>query len=186
MFLSTVALVSVATAALAAVPGNPPGDGASAVCVLTAAECDAADAVETGAVAPRERVLYATPAEVDCKAAVATVAVNSRADLQLESGDCSPMTSDYRFHISRLPESPAGGSLAPQRVRRSARPTPERSFCNGVPVPAPLALDAGAAQPVDRVAVPELVPPGLSRLSDVVSPLRSGRGSDPPDEPPRV
>ena len=183
MFLSTSVLVSVATATLAALPAGPPADGAAgAVCVLAAAECDLAEA----SAGSREPVMYATPAEVDCRAAVSTVAVNSRADLQLESGDCSPMTSDYRFHISRLPENPAGGSLAPQRVRRSPRPAIERSLCHGIPFPPPLASNADAPLPVALAALPDLLPPTATRMSSVASRPRRGRGSEPPDEPPRI
>jgi hypothetical protein len=190
VFLSTSVLVSLATATLAALPAGGRADGAAgAVCVLAAAECDLREAPA----GPREAVLYATPAEVDCRAAVSTVAVNSRADLQLESGDCSPMTSDYRFHISRLPESPAGGSLAPQRVRRSPRAAIDRSsrsfgrsFCNGVPVPPPLASNADAPLPAALVSLPDLLPPAASWMSAVAGSLRPGRGSDPPEEPPRI
>jgi hypothetical protein len=183
VFLSTSVLVSVATATLAALPAAAPADGvAGAVCVLAAAECDLGEAPAR----PAEPVMYATPAEVDCRAAVSTVAVNSRADLQLESGDCSPMTSDYRFHISKLPETPAGGSLVPQRVRRSPRPTMERSSCNGVPVPPALASNADAPLPVALVSLPDLRPPGATSMSPVAGGLRPGRGSEPPDEPPRM
>lgn len=182
MFLSTSVLISLATAALAAVPASAPAD---AVCILTAAECVA---TEVTTAASREHLLYATPAEVDCQAAVSTVALNSRADLQLESGDCSPMTSDYRFHISRLPENPAGGSLAPQRVRRPARPhaVAERSCCDGVPVPSPLASNADAPLPGALVSLPNLPPPATSWLIPSPCGMRRGRGSEPPDEPPRI
>jgi hypothetical protein len=184
VFLSTSVLVSVATATLAALPAGPPADGAAgAVCVLAAAECELAEA-SAGSREPV--VIYATPAEVDCRAAVSTVAVNSRADLQLESGDCSPMTSDYRFHISRLPENPSGGSLAPQRVRRSPRPAIERSLCNGIPFPPPLASNADAPLPVALVSLPNLLPPRATSMSAVASTLRPGRESEPPDEPPRI
>jgi hypothetical protein len=103
------------------------------------------------------------------------------------------MTSDYRFHISRLPESPAGGSLAPQRVRRGPRPAFDRSsrsfgrsFCNGVPVPPPLASNADAPLPVALVSLPDLLPPTATWVSSIASILRAGRGSEPPDEPPRI
>lgn len=183
MFLSTTALLSVATAALAALPAVASGDGASdAVCVLAAAECDAAGTSPR----PPEPVIYATPAEVDCRAAVSTVAVNSRADLQLDSGDCSPLTSDYRFHISRLPESPAGGSLAPQRARRGPRPALERSSCNGIPVPPPLPSSTDAPLQGALVSLPNLAPPEATWVSPWTGVLRRGRGAEPPDEPPRI
>lgn len=136
-----------------------------------------------------DRIVYATPAEVDCQAAVATVAANSRADLQLDAGDCSPLTADYRFHVSRLPD--AGASVpvaAPQRIRKNSRsPSAATPVWRGIPERSPPALVLDGAHPSALVSTPELLPPAVVVASAPDSTeVREGRGCDPPDEPPRI
>jgi hypothetical protein len=164
------------------------------ICMVGEAACGPApgkfDVAEmTDAPARGERVVYATPAEVDCQAAVATVAVNSRADLQLDAGDCSPLTTDYRFHVSRLPDVASTGPVAAaQRVRKNPRsPAAVTAVWRGIPERLPPALVLDGAHPSALVSTPELLPPAvvLASACDLTE-VREGRGCDPPDEPPRI
>ena len=136
-----------------------------------------------------EPATYATPVEVDCRAIsqgnVGTSAgAIGRNDLELFSGPCGPVISDFRYRVSRFADSerPSGG-LGPQRARRATRAA---ATCTGLPpdhgklvlasVP-PIAMYAAATVP--------LPPPGIGRMGldrDRPAPTRN---LEPPDRPPR-
>jgi hypothetical protein len=172
----------------ASASGLPSNGGAADICMVGEASCTAA-ADDAGGVALADRIVYATPAEIDCQAAVSTVAVNSRADLQLDAGDCSPLTADYRFHVSRLPDPTSSAPVAaPQRMRKNARSTSAvTSVWRGIPDRSPPALVLDGINPSALVSTPSLIAPIVRMTSPVDrTELREGRGCDPPDEPPRV
>ena len=161
---------------------NAPSD---AVCIAGENTCDApSDAAPASA----GFVEYATPAEVDCRAAIGTVAVNSRADLQLDSGGCTEAAVDFRFHVSRLPDGdrPEGDAWAPQRTRRTPRHASTLATFQGLPGIPPLVIDSLPGHPATLAAADALVNLSARMLPSWRSAVLDGRGADRPEEPPRI
>jgi hypothetical protein len=127
---------------------------------------------------------YATPVEVDCRAATGTATTLVRDDLQLLSGGCTAPASDFRYRVSRFPDSErSSGGLGPERARRNVR---SGETCTGLP-PNRGSLVSVSAPPIaiyayTLIPVPPRAPSRILGDGDLRAPTRI---IDPPDRPPR-
>jgi hypothetical protein len=140
---------------------------------------DGAPACEVSVRNEDEAPIFATPAEVDCPAASAP----SPASAQPGGEDCSPPTFDFRYRVSRSPESERPpGALRPQRSRRNVGTI---AACTGLPVQRGSSLAPSTAQPIAMYAVPALRPPAARSATFEWSPGGAARTLEPLDRPPR-
>lgn len=136
-------------------------------------------ACEAAAQAEVEAPIFATPAEVDCPAVTAP----SPATVQVRVEDCSPPSIDFRYRVSRSPESERPpGALRPQRARRNVRLI---AACTGLPMQRGSSLAPSTAQPIAMYAVPGLRPPVARNATFEWSPDGPARTLEPLDRPPR-
>jgi hypothetical protein len=160
---------------IAGVPGA--GDAAPDVC----GPADLCELPEVG----DELTGYATPVEVDCRAVTDTATTLVRDDLHLLSGGCTAPASDFRYRVSRFPDSErSSGGLGPERARRSVRSS---ETCTGLP-PNRGSLVSVSAPPIaiyayTLIPVPPRAPARILVDGDRRAPTRI---IDPPDRPPRA
>jgi hypothetical protein len=187
-----VALVGVAlsyAAVLAGVAGATDANvadetTAGALCVLGAEACRA-DSPPPGAAALDDDAVYATPAEVDCRAlAPADLRGAARgSDRVLLSGDCESAPLDLRYRVSRFPDSERSqGAFRSERARRTVRAA---AVVAGLPLNT-AALMTATAHPMALYAEHALVPPAARELDFEPPAVLHTRSLDPPDRPPRV
>jgi len=184
-----IALSYAAVMAGAAGAGASDGRNEGALCTLGADACRlTAPVLPSAAEAP----VYATPAEVDCRA---VILINNRGtdsggrgfgratDRLPLSGDCEPAPLDLRYRVSRFPDSERpSGALRSERSRRAVGSAP---VATGLP-PESGTVPTTAAQPMALYAAHDLAPPAVRDL-DIQAPTPlDTRGLDPPDRPPRV
>jgi hypothetical protein len=126
-----------------------------------------------------EPPIFASPAEVDCPAE----SPRPPAGAQVGGEDCSPPSMDFRYRVSRSPESERPpGALRPQRARRNARII---AACTGLPVPRGNSLAPSTAQPIAMYAVLALRPPAAQSAAFDWSAHGPARTLEPLDRPPR-
>jgi hypothetical protein len=178
ILVSCAALIGPASAA---VPGGvqavervvDPVAFAYDACTIGGPACEASARDED------EAPIFATPAEVDCPA----VSAPSPASAQAGGEDCSPPSIDFRYRVSRSPESERPpGALRPQRARRNVRLI---AACTGLPMERGSSLAPSTAQPIAVYAVPGLRPPAARSATFEWSPGGPARTLEPLDRPPR-
>jgi len=189
-FRTVLALVGVVLS-YAAVAAGAPSAGPIAfddICIAGAPACEEAVALEeAGAV-------YATPAQVDCPAppglhhlmegGPATVDQQAQADDgQPVMGTCTLPVLDFRYRVSRLPESERpSGAFQPQRARRTTR----TAACTGLPPEHGTQLSTALAQPVAIYATLQWLPPPSEATRPGAAVERATRVLEPLDRPPRA
>jgi hypothetical protein len=164
---------------IAGVPGA--GDAAAAV-------CGPGDVCELPPVG-EELTAYATPVEVDCRAisgtAIGGASATARNEVPLLSGGCSAPASDFRYRVSRFPDSErSSGGFAPGRTRRTVRST---ETCTGLP-PDRGSLVSASTPPMAIYAYTLIPAPPLAQERAMVDGDRRApiRIIEPPDRPPRA
>jgi len=187
-FRTVFALVGVVLS-YATVAAGAPGIGPSAfddICIAGGPACEVPAGSYGG------DTVYATPAEVDCPSAGShhlndgpPLAQADRAanDGQPVTGACNLPVLDFRYRVSRLPESERpSGAFQPQRARRTTR----TASCTGLPPERGTQLSSGTAQPAAIYARLELIPPpsGANRPGACVE--HATRVLEPLDRPPRA
>ena len=153
------------------------------ICVAGSAACDAPIAADDS------DAVYATPAEINCPAPERPHVSNHlveaapAADAQGLFGACSPPVLDFRYRVSRLPESerPAG-AFQPQRARRSNR----AASCTGLPPEHGTQLSTGFIQPAAVYARLGMIPPAGESTRPGATARRPSRVLEPLDRPPRA
>lgn len=142
--------------------------------------------------------VYASPAEVDCRAlqlqglerpAPGTVSsgipsAENPSDRDPAASACDPLVLDFRYRVSRAPESEKpNGALRPQRARRAGR---LESTCTGLPVEQGSPVSGPSMQPIAMYALAGLAPPA-PRLTvfAAIAPLPT-RALEPLERPPRA
>jgi hypothetical protein len=149
--------------------------------------CAAGDAACEAPAAPDAAdAIYATPAEVDCRALglPGAGAAVSRAELDLVAGACSPPVLDFHYRVSRAPESERpSGALRPQHARRARHRDPT---CAGLPVDRGTPLSILSVQPMAVYALPALFPPSPARGAFASMTETPSRNLEPLDRPPRA
>ena len=185
-FRSVLVLVGVvlsyATVAAGAPSAGPPAF--DDICITGGPACEAPAGLE------RAEAVYATPAEVDCPAPAGLRGSNHQGvdappaadDGQVAVGACSLPVLDFRYRVSRLPESERpSGAFQPQRGRRTTR----TASCTGLPPERGTQLSTGSFQPAAMYAALELIPPPSGDTRPVGTAERSSRVVEPLDRPPR-
>ena len=154
------------------------------ICITGGPACE----VPTGPERPEN--VYATPAQVDCPAPAGLRVPNHLVaegppaddDGQIAVGACSLPVLDFRYRVSRLPESERpNGAFQPQRGRRTTR----TASCTGLPPERGTQLSTGSFQPAAMYAALELIPPSSGSTRPVGTAERSSRVVEPLDRPPR-
>jgi hypothetical protein len=172
-------LLSLA-AAISPLPALSPSTIATptaSLCALDAGTCRAAEPPAD------DSEVYATPAEVDCRAVIASTATPSRSDLHLVSA-CSFPIVDFRYRVSRVPDSERpSGSLGPQRPRRTKTTVATTS---GVPHEQGGLTTLASNQPIAVFALGALAPPSRALAPSPVNSWASTRIVEPLDRPPRA
>lgn len=177
--------VALSYAALLTTTGVTAGGGAEGeLCLLGLDQdaCGLAAAPTPTAVGGDRETVYATPAEVDCRA-MAQAPGAHRDERPLLSGDCEGTILDLRYRVSRSPDSERpSGSLRSDRSRRSVHAA---SAATGAPRDTRVPLTA-AAQPMALYASHDQMPPQPGTLAIEWLGATATRTLDPPDRPPRV
>lgn len=187
-----LALVGVVLSYATVAAGAPSAGWAAFddICIAGGPACDAPVAADVG------DSVYATPAEIDCPAPAGahrltdgtidgTSAAQGQAvdDGQPASGACSLPVLDFRYRVSRLPESERpSGAFQPQRARRNQR----TAACTGLPPERGTQLSNGLAQPAAIYAALQLIPPPSEGTDPRASAGRVTRVLEPLDKPPRA
>jgi hypothetical protein len=161
------------------------------LCALGEMACEAPSATD-------ELDVYATPAEVDCRAlqlqglertgpgAVSSGVASAEApsDRDPATSACNPLVLDFRYRVSRVAESEKpNGALRPQRARRAGR---LESTCTGLPLEQGSPVSPLSMQPIAMYALAGLAPP-VPRLTafEAIAPMPT-RGLEPLERPPRA
>lgn len=129
---------------------------------------------------------YATPAQIDCPAALAgEAAAPAGPDGFLLSGGCEEPAFDFRYRVSRFADSERpNGALRPQRGGRTTRTT---ATCTGMPAdPGAKLFSAAPSPPIALYALTRLSPPTAARLSVNSEERAVTRIVEPLDRPPRA
>jgi len=186
-FRSVLALVGVVLS-YATVAAGVPSAGPTAfddICITGGPACEAPAASE------RDEAIYATPVEIDCPAPRGAHVSNRPAldapaaadDGQLAVGACSLPVLDFRYRVSRLPESERpSGALQPQRARRTTR----SASCTGLPPERGTQLSTGIIHPAAMYAALQLIPPPSEATRPGATTERATRTLEPLDRPPRA
>lgn len=177
--------VALSYAALLTTTGVTAGGGAEGELCLLGLDGDACGlaAARTPAdIDGAREAVYATPAEVDCRAMAQGPGAH-RDERPLLSGDCEGTILDLRYRVSRSPDSERpSGSLRSDRSRRTVHAAPAAT---GIPrdtrVP-----PTGTAHPMALYASHDPVPPQPGTLAIEWRGATATRTLDPPDRPPRV
>jgi hypothetical protein len=181
-----LALVGVVLS-YATVAAGVPSAGPAAfddICITGGPACEAPAAGDG------DEIVYATPAEIDCPAPRGAHLANRPTidpaggdDGQLAMGACSLPVLDFRYRVSRLPESERpSGALQPQRGRRTTR----SASCTGLPPERGTQPSTGTIQPAAMYAALQLIPPPSAATRPAASSERASRTLEPLDRPPRA
>lgn len=139
-----------------------------------------------------DELVYATPAQIDCPAPAGAHHLMDGApaadDQAAEGGQpvmgaCNLPVLDFRYRVSRLPESERpSGAFQPQRARRTTR----TASCTGLPAERGTQLSTALGQPAAIYATLELIPPPSEVTRPGASVERATRVLEPLDRPPRA
>lgn len=174
----------------AAVAAGAPGAGPSAfddICIAGGPACELPAALDG------DDAVYATPLQVDCPAPAGghrsvDGATTAQADHLADEGQpamgaCNLPVLDFRYRVSRLPESERpSGAFQPQRARRTGR----TAACTGLPPERGTQVSMGIAQPAAIYARLELIPPAGEATQPAGCVDRASRVLEPLDRPPRA
>lgn len=169
-------VLSYATVAAGAPSGGLPAF--DDICIAGGPACELPPALDGEAV-------YATPAQIDCPAPTelhhaVEVAAN---DGTAAMGACSLPVLDFRYRVSRLPESERpSGAFQPQRARRPTR----GASCTGLPPERGTQISTGFIPPVAMYATLQLLPPPSVGHRPGATVERATRVLEPLDRPPRA
>lgn len=187
-FRTVLALVGVVLSYATVVAGPPSAAWVAFddICIAGGPACELPVSPDRG------DAVYATPAEVDCPAPAgahrlidgAAIAQGQPTDDgQAATGACSLPVLDFRYRVSRLPESERpSGAFQPQRARRSSR----TAACTGLPPEHGTQLSSGMSQPAAIYAALQLLPPPSEGIGAGASAVRTSRVLEPLDKPPRA
>ena len=189
-FRTVFALVGVVLS-YATVAAGAPSAGPSAfddICIAGGPAC------EGPVTADGEETIYATPAQIDCPAPTGArhpsggspVGQADRAaddGQQPAMGACNLPVLDFRYRVSRVPESERpSGAFQPQRARRTTR----TASCTGLPPERGTQFSTGLAQPAAIYAALEVIPPAGEATRPGACLERATRVLEPLDRPPRA
>jgi hypothetical protein len=188
-FPTVFALVGVVLS-YATVAAGAPSTGPSAfddICIAGGPACEGA------VTANGEQPIYATPAQIDCPAPSGSLhpsgSPTAQADRAVDDGQqpvmgaCNLPVLDFRYRVSRVPESERpSGAFQPQRARRTTR----TASYTGLPSERGTQISTGLAQPAAIYAALELIPPPAEATRPGACLERATRVLEPLDRPPRA